>query len=183
MWYLCAANRVHINCIQQYTQYSCNATLLMIANAAETCWQFISVINQLDAQTFCFTIRLFHASTCFGHMCSSSGGQNCITQHLVSTNSVGDSTVHRTATYRCDDTRCCILMMGTWCSKHVEAWNKIIVKQILCIKLVNYWDKYTEMHGQQNVKECWQLITCDKIYFILISVINQLDAQNFFVLQ
>jgi len=29
------------------------------------------------------------------------------------------------------------------CSKHVEAWNKLIVKQkILCIKLVNYWDKY-----------------------------------------
>ena len=23
---------------------------------------------------------------------------------------------------------------------------------MLCIKLVNYYDKYTEMHGQQNVK-------------------------------
>jgi len=34
----------------------------------------ISVINQLDAQTFCFTISLFHASTCFEHTCSSSGG-------------------------------------------------------------------------------------------------------------
>jgi len=31
---------------------------------------FISVINQLDAQKFCFTINLFHASTCFEHMCS-----------------------------------------------------------------------------------------------------------------
>ena len=41
---------------------------------------FISVINRLDAQNFCFTISLFHASTCFKHMCSSSGGQNCITQ-------------------------------------------------------------------------------------------------------
>jgi len=40
----------------------------------------ISVINQLDAQHFCFTISLFHAFTCFEHMCSSSGGQNCITQ-------------------------------------------------------------------------------------------------------
>jgi len=28
---------------------------------------FISVINQLDAQNFCFTISLFHASTCFVH--------------------------------------------------------------------------------------------------------------------
>jgi len=45
---------------------------------------FISVINQLDEQSFCFTIRLFHASRCFEHMCSSSGGQNCITQPLVS---------------------------------------------------------------------------------------------------
>ena len=46
---------------------------------------FISVINQLDAQNFCFTISLFHASTCFEHMCSSSGGQNCIIQRLYNT--------------------------------------------------------------------------------------------------
>ena len=26
------------------------------------------------------------------------------------------------------------------------------IKQILCIKLVKYWYKYTEMHGQLNVK-------------------------------
>jgi len=31
---------------------------------------FVSVINQLDAQNFCFTISLFYASTCFEHMCS-----------------------------------------------------------------------------------------------------------------
>ena len=31
---------------------------------------FISVINQFDAQNICFTIRLFHASTCFEDMCS-----------------------------------------------------------------------------------------------------------------
>ena len=28
---------------------------------------FISVINQLHAQNFCFTLSLFHASTCFEH--------------------------------------------------------------------------------------------------------------------
>jgi len=44
-----------------------------------------SVTNQLDAQNFCFTISLFHASTRFDHMCSS-GGQICITQPLVSSN-------------------------------------------------------------------------------------------------
>jgi len=53
---------------------------------------FIYVISQLDAQHFCFTISLFHASTCFGHMCLSSGGQNWY---------------HHT--YRCDDTRGCVI--------------------------------------------------------------------------
>ena len=28
---------------------------------------FTSVINQLDAQNFCFTVSLFHAFTCFEH--------------------------------------------------------------------------------------------------------------------
>ena len=31
---------------------------------------FILVINQIDAQNFCFTITLFHAPTCCEHMCS-----------------------------------------------------------------------------------------------------------------
>ena len=31
----------------------------------------LSVINQLDAQSYCFTIDLFNASACFEHMCSS----------------------------------------------------------------------------------------------------------------
>ena len=53
-------------------------------NPSETCRAIISVINQLDTQGFCFTVTLFHASTCFEHMCSSTGGQNCITQPLVS---------------------------------------------------------------------------------------------------
>ena len=39
-------------------------------------------INQLEALNF--IISLFQASTFFEHMCSSSGGQNCIIQSLVS---------------------------------------------------------------------------------------------------
>ena len=35
---------------------------------------------------------------------------------------------------------------------YTASWYRHIVKQILCMKLVKYWDKYTEMHGQQNVK-------------------------------
>jgi len=36
------------------------------------------------------------------------------------------------------------------CSKHVEAEINLLWNKILCIKMVNYWDKYTGMHGQQN---------------------------------
>jgi len=57
---------------------------VIIAMGMDMKVSFISVINQLDAQKFCFIISLFHASTCFEHMRSSSGGQNYITQPLVS---------------------------------------------------------------------------------------------------
>jgi len=94
-------------------------------------WLFISIFNQLDAQ------NLFHNKFYF-------------MPHMY----------HHT--YRCDDTRGCVMQFWPpddehMCSKHVETWNKLIVKQILCIKLVKYWDKYTEMHGQQNVKINWFL--------------------------
>ena len=42
---------------------------------------------------------------------------------------------------------CVLLTINMLC--HVE----VMFIQILCIKLVKYWDKYTEMHGQQNVKK------------------------------
>jgi len=93
---------------------------------------FISVINQPDAQNFCFKISLFHASTCFEHMCSSSGGQNCITQPLV--------------------------------SSHLK----------VCIKLVNYWDKYTETHRQQNVK-----MRKFQSHYDLSRIISTLQANQF----
>ena len=55
-------------------------------------------INQLDALNF--IISLFQACTCFEYMCSSSGGQNCTIQSLVSSHSVGGRPVHGTATDR-----------------------------------------------------------------------------------
>ena len=61
-------------------------------------------INQLDALNF--IMSLFHASTCFEHTCSSSRGQNCIIQSLVS-GIITPKWYHHT--YRCDDTRCCII--------------------------------------------------------------------------
>ena len=41
---------------------TCFGTVLIVS--------FFLVINQVDAQNFYFTISLFHASTCFEHMCS-----------------------------------------------------------------------------------------------------------------
>ena len=48
-----------------------------------------------DSLNLNFIIRLFQASTCFEHMCSSSGGQNCIIQSLVSSHPIGGRPVHR----------------------------------------------------------------------------------------
>jgi len=47
-------------------------------------------------------------------------------------------TVHGTATYRCDNTRGCKIQFWPpddehMCSKHVEAWNKLIVEQKVCV--------------------------------------------------
>jgi len=53
----------------------------------------------------------------------------------------------------CDDTRGCVTQFWPpddehMCSKHVEPWNKLIVKQRFC---ASSW-LITEMHGQQNIK-------------------------------
>jgi len=55
----------------------------------------ILVINRLDAQNlfynkFIICLYMFRAQ-----LCSSSGGQNCIIQPLVSSHSVGGRPVHR----------------------------------------------------------------------------------------
>jgi len=120
---------------------------------------FISVINKLDAQNCCFTISLFHASTCFVHMCSSSGGQKLqytasgiITLKQVS--GLYNSIKMYFSNFR--PLTCFSVMIpeaaycNFWppddehmCSKHVEAWNKFIVKQKFCasswlISEINY---------------------------------------------
>jgi hypothetical protein len=71
----------------------------------------------------------------------------------------GGRLVHETATYSFDDTRGCVMQFWPPDDEHMlletcrgMKWTYCKTK-ILCIKLVNYWDKYTEMHGQQNVKK------------------------------
>jgi len=53
-------------------------------------------------------------------------------------------------------------MMSTQCSKHAQAYNKLIIKQylnnILCIKLVNYWDAINELNV--NIKRGKRLQYC-----------------------
>jgi len=67
--------------------------------------------------------------------------------HYTASGIITPAHVHETATYMCDDTRGCVMQFWPpddehMCSKHVQAWNKF-VKQIFCISLVKYWDKYT----------------------------------------
>jgi len=77
---------------------------------------FILVINQLDAQNFVlqyiFSIPLHVLST----MCSLPPGQNYIIQPLISSSflpfhkfRVLYQSVHRKVSYKCDDTRGCII--------------------------------------------------------------------------
>jgi len=67
---------------------------------------FVLVINQLDVQHFLFNKKFI--SCLYMFRAHSSGGQNCITQPLVS--SYLYVTVPRgTATFRYDDTRGCVM--------------------------------------------------------------------------
>jgi len=75
----------------------------------------------------CFTISLFHASSCFfeHHVLIVRRSKLYYTASGIIT-PIGGRPMHRTATYSYDDTRGCIiqfdlLTMSTWCSKHVEA--------------------------------------------------------------
>jgi len=86
---------------------------------------FLSIINQLDAQNFCSTIIYFMplhvSSTCAHHQ------EVKIVLHSL----------WYPHTYRCDDIRSCVMQFWPpddehMCSNHVEAWNKLNVKQKFC---------------------------------------------------
>ena len=78
---------------------------------------FIVVINQLDAKVF-LTVSLLMPLHVSSTTCLSSGGQNCIIQLLVSSHL--SQPVHGTATYRCDDTRGCIIKFRPPDYEHME---------------------------------------------------------------
>jgi hypothetical protein len=127
------------------------------------------VFNQLDAQNLFYNkfyfMHLHVSSTCAHHQEVKIVLHSIWYHHTYRWPSgaqvegrVLSQTVHRTATYRCDDTRCCVMQF--WppddehvCSEHVEALNKAYCEtNILCIKLVNYWDKLNHMLNIQIFK-------------------------------
>ena len=127
-------------------------------------------INQLDALNF--IMSLFHASTCFEHICSSSGGQKLYYTASGIITPVGGRPVHRlrvlsqpvhgTATYRCDDARGCIVQFWPrydehMCSKHVEAWNKLTIKfsasSWLILRQI-YWDARSAKYQNLTQEFC-----------------------------
>ena len=61
---------------------------------------FILVINQLDAKKICFTVSLFHASTCFEHhvLIVRRSKLYYTASGIITT--IGGRPVHGTATYR-----------------------------------------------------------------------------------
>ena len=83
---------------------------------------YISVINQLDVQKFCFTISLFHAWW-WAHVLIIRRSKLHYTASGIIT-PIGGRLVHETQFWSPDDEH--------MCSKHVEAWNKLIVKQKVC---------------------------------------------------
>jgi len=89
---------------------------------------FISVINQLDEQNFCFTkvyfMPLHVSSTCARHQ-EVKIALHSLWYHLTYW-WPSRAQLHQTATYRCDDTRGCVMQFlppddEHMCSKHVEA--------------------------------------------------------------
>jgi len=97
--------------------------VLQICGFLQIYWSiFISVFNQLDAQNLFhnkfYFMPLHVSSTCSHHQEVKIALHSLWYHHLV----------HETATYRCDDTRCCAMQFWPpddehMCSKHVEAWN------------------------------------------------------------
>ena len=99
--------------------------------------------------------------------CSSSGGQNCIIQHLdyhhtcrwPSGAQVRSQPVHRTATCMCDDTRCCIIEFWPPDDEHIVFETCITCKHNIKMNLKGKWpgrglDSSGSRQGQV-AGSCW----------------------------
>jgi len=159
-------------------------------------YTFNSVINQIDAQKFCFIISLFHASTCFEHMCSKhvdAWNKLIVKQKFRASNfffpllpsgptlAMASSfvrfldhtqrriTVGRTSLDEWSARRRYLYLTTHNTHNRQTSMPPLGFEPTISAgerpqtyaldraatgtgKLVNYWDKYTEMHGQQNFK-------------------------------
>ena len=118
-------------------------------------------------------------------MCLSSWSQNCIIQHLVSSHSVGGRPVHRTATDRCDDTRCCIIqfdllmMSSSLCSLlHSPVSSSLLGPNIfLSIPLSNSLRVRSSLNVRDQVSHQYQtprgISSCLNILSILWCTVTQ----------
>ena len=105
------------------------------------CWPCISVYSSQYLTNLmhkiCFTISFISCLYMFrAHVFIIRWSKLRYTASGIITH-IGGRLVHQTATYRCDDTRGCITQFWPpddehMCSKHVEAWNKLTVKQKFC---------------------------------------------------
>ena len=93
---------------------------------------FILVITQLDAQNL-FYNKFISCLYMFRAPCAHRQEVKIVLYGLCTGRPPTGLMIPDGVQYNFD-----LLTMSTWCSKHVEAWNKLIVKQILCIKLGNY---------------------------------------------
>jgi len=87
-------------------------------------FSYVRIERNLMVSPYCLCCFSPSSNTCT--RCDSNAFQPVLSQ-----------TVHRTATYMCDDTRGCIIQFWPpddehMCSKHVEAWKNLIVKQKFC---------------------------------------------------
>ena len=86
-------NNCPTRCNTKQSIYYCASLLYVFWYFADRASQYIYLnINQLDALNF---VSLFHASTYFEHMCSSSGGQNLYYAASGIITLVGGRPVHR----------------------------------------------------------------------------------------
>jgi len=87
-------------------------------------------------------------------MCSSSRGQNCITQRLVSSHQLDAQNLSYNKFYFTP------LHVSSTCARNTQRHEiKLNVKQILCIKLVKHWDARSAKRQKINETSRW-LISC-----------------------
>jgi len=86
-------------------------------------------------------------------------------------------------TYRCDDTRGCVMQFWPhddehMCSKHVETWNKLIVKQKFCASswLITEIDKSSLLGAHSSLQ--WPFIPTVTLFFPTIDQSCELCLQK-----